>query len=68
MIIKNQQGNIAVEYILVMIVVISLVFGARINDKTLWQLFQESFQTRHDRYSKTISNLDIVDIKPKDNK
>lgn len=59
---KNQQGNISIEYLLATAVIIAIVFGVKVEDKSLWSIFQNSFQIRHDNYSNTIGNLDSADI------
>lgn len=63
---RNQRGNISIEYLLATAIIIAIVFGVKVEDKSLWKIFQDSFQTRHDNYSKSINNLDDVDfqIKP----
>lgn len=61
--IGRQKGFITIEYLAATIAVLILVFGIKVDEKTLWEIFQESFQIRHDNYSKTISNLDHVDTK-----
>ncbi len=57
-----QMGSGLVEYVLATTVIVALVFGVKINDKTLWQELQAAFQTSHNNYSKSISNLDSVDV------
>ena len=42
-------------------VIVAVVFGVKVGDQNLWSMFQEAFQTRHDNYSNSISNLDNVD-------
>ncbi len=58
---RNQRGNISVEYLLATMVIVAVVFGVKVGDQNLWSMFQEAFQTRHDNYSNSISNLDNVD-------
>lgn len=59
---RNQKGSISVEYLLATTVIVAVVFGVKVDEQNLWTLFQESFQTRHDNYSNSISNLDSIDI------
>lgn len=59
---NNQKGNIAIEYLLATLVVIAIVFGIKVGDKSLWGMMHQAFQTRHDNYSNAISHLDDVDI------
>lgn len=59
---RNQKGNISIEYLLATAVIIAIVFGVKVEDKSLWKNFQDSFQIRHDNYSNSISNLDDVDF------
>lgn len=58
---RDQKGNISVEYLLATMVIVAVVFGVKVGDQNLWNMFQEAFQTRHDNYSNSISNLDNVD-------
>lgn len=58
---RNQRGSISVEYLLATMVIVAVVFGVKVGDQNLWSMFQEAFQTRHDNYSNSISNLDNVD-------
>lgn len=60
---KYQIGNITSEYILATVVVLTILFGVKFDEKSVWQLFLEAFQTRHDNHAQTISNLDMVDVK-----
>lgn len=60
---KHQLGSITSEYIVGVFVVLIILFGARFDEKSAWQLFLEAFQTRHNNYTNTISNLDMVDVK-----
>ncbi len=62
MIMKSQKGNISTEYLLATAMVVAVIFGVQVNDKNLWDMFQDSFQTRHDNYSQSIKNLDNVDL------
>ncbi|MBP3946760.1 hypothetical protein [Psychrobacter sp. K31L] len=59
---KSQKGNISTEYLLATAMVVAVIFGVQVNDKNLWDMFQDSFQTRHDNYSQSIKNLDNVDL------
>lgn len=59
---RNQKGSISVEYLLATMMIIAVVFGVKVGDQNLWGMFQEAFQTRHDNYSSSISNLDNVDL------
>lgn len=59
---NNQKGNIAIEYLLATLVVIAIVFGIKVGDKSLWDMMHQAFQIRHDNYSNAISHLDDVDI------
>ena len=59
---KSQKGNISVEYLLATAMIVAVIFGVQVNDKNLWNMFQDSFQTRHDNYSQSIKNLDNVDL------
>lgn len=60
---KYQMGNITSEYLLATVVVLTILFGIKFDEKSVWQLFLEVFQTRHNNYTQTISNLDMVDVK-----
>ncbi len=62
MIMKSQKGNISIEYLLATAMIIAVVFGVQVNDRNLWDMFHDSFQTRHDNYSQSIKNLDNVDL------
>lgn len=59
---KNQRGNIAIEYLLATAAVVTIIFGVQIDDKNLWTIFQDAFQTRHNNYSRSISTLDDVNL------
>lgn len=59
---RKQRGNISVEYLLATMMIIAVVFGVKVGDQNLWGMFQEAFQTRHDNYSSSISNLDNVNV------
>lgn len=59
---RKQKGNISVEYLLATMMIIAVVFGVKVGDQNLWSMFQEAFQTRHNNYSSSISNLDNVDL------
>lgn len=58
---KTQKGSISIEYLLATAMVIAIVFGVEVGDKNLWNMFKDSFQTRHSNYSQSIKNLDNVD-------
>lgn len=60
---KYQIGNITSEYLLATVVILTILFGVKFDEKSVWQLFLETFQTRHNNYTQTISNLDMVDVK-----
>lgn len=64
---RHQRGNISIEYLLATAVIIAIVFGVKVEDKNLWTIFQDSFQTRHDNYSDSISNLDDAEFQLKPN-
>ena len=59
---RKQKGNISVEYLLATMMIIAVVFGVKVGAQNLWSMFQEAFQTRHNNYSSSISNLDNVDL------
>ena len=59
---KNQKGSISIEYLLATAMVLAIVFGVEVGDKNLWNMFKDSFQTRHNNYSQSIKNLDNVDL------
>lgn len=60
---KYQIGNITSEYLLATTVVLVMLFGFEFDEKPVWQFFLEAFQTGHNKYAQTISNLDMVDVK-----
>lgn len=64
---RYEKGGAMIEYIVATTAIFIFIFGLQFNDKTVWQLFQEAFQQRHDNYSQSISNLDNVDLVPKAN-
>ncbi|OBX84501.1 hypothetical protein [Moraxella nonliquefaciens] len=60
---KSQIGDITSEYLLATVVVLTILFGVKFDERSVWQLFLEAFQARHNNYTQTISNLDMVDVK-----
>lgn len=62
---QYEKGGAMIEYIVATVAILIFIFGLKFDDKSVWQLFHEAFQQRHDNYSQSISNLDNVDLAPK---
>ena len=59
---RHEKGSAMVEYIVATVAILIFIFGLKFDEKSVWQLFHEAFQQRHDNYSQSISNLDNVDL------
>mgnify|MGYP007017175153 CR=1 FL=1 len=62
---QYEKGGAMIEYIVATVAILIFIFGLKFDDKSVWQLFHEAFQQRHDNYSQSISNLDNVNLAPK---
>lgn len=61
--ISTQRGVISTEYILATLAILAMLFGLTFDETPLWQILIDALQSRHDSYTQTISNLDMVDVK-----
>ena len=62
---QYEKGGAMIEYIVATVAILIFIFGLKFDDRSVWQLFHEAFQQRHDNYSQSISNLDNVNLAPK---